>query len=188
MKKKNKTWRASLRDELLFKTNLLGSSAGVRQPVGTDSGDGQWDGGREKRWNCQALPGKSHPRVAGGKMGWGRGAMGVPRDEEQLKPERQRLHPSNSSPSHPTPLQPPRWSVIPHPPSPKPNSSSLPSPSLSLLSCSLADLLRQRGEEFRRFKGCSVETACHVGATAAWPVDFTDSCCYNWSSGSSTLF
>lgn len=138
--------------------------------------------------NYQTVPGKEHPRVREErkrKMGWERRAVGGKEDEEGLKPKWQR-----PPPPPPPPLPWSRSTLLPvllfHISLSLPPSLSL-SLSISLLSCSLADLLRQRGEEFRRFKDCSVETACHVGATAALPADFTDSCCYNWSNNQLAL-
>lgn len=150
----------------------LDIQAGVRQTVGQAKRKSK----REGR-NYQIVPGKEHLGVRGKKK-WDERDVEGKKDEEWLKPKWQRLHPHHPS------------RILVYPP-PCCYSTSLfpyPHPSLSLsLFCSQADLLRQRGEEFRRFKGCSVKTACHVGATAALPTDFTDSCCYNWSSTSSFL-
>lgn len=131
------------------------------------------------------MPRKEDPGVGGGggarKWDERKELWEEKEDEEWLKPKWQRLHLHPLFPwSRPTLLP----ALLFHISHSLPPSLSL-AISISLFSCSLADLLRQRGEEFRRFKGSSVETACHVGATAALPADFTDSCCYNWSSTSS---
>lgn len=98
------------------------------------------EGGRIKRE--KKLSNSARKRTPGGKRGkkkagWERRAGGGPKDEEQLEPKWQPLHlfPPPVILVYPFPC-----SVIPHLSIPAPIRLSL---SISLFSCSLADLLRQ---------------------------------------------
>lgn len=92
---------------------------------------------REKKLSNSAR--KTTPKGKGGrkKAGWERRAGGGPKDEEQLEPKWQPLH---LSPPPVILVYPSPCSVIPHLSLPAPIRLSL---SISLFSCSLADLLRQ---------------------------------------------